>query len=557
MEINVREYGIVPGDDLGLTGKLRYLLEKYRGEKGVCFHFPAGTYHFYPDYAKEILLYIPNHDEDGLKRTAFDLTGYRGLTIHGDGACFMFHADILPFLIRECEDVRMEGIMVDYARPGYSQGRILSVEGKAMEIEIDKEQFPWYVKGGRVYFYGGNYCQELERWMEMDQTEEGPAYGLTDKTFNLKNAGEEASFEQTGNDRLMVRLGREEGEFEKASRAGNYLILRHHPRNCPAVFIEESRRIQLVRLQICHALAMGVIACRSEDILLEEVEICRHPDKRHIFTTEADGFHFVLCRGYIKIRKCLCENQLDDAVNIHGIYGRAGEVFEDGSFLVELVHHQQKGVLLLKAGERFRMVRPDTMLPFAYQTAAKVERWNKDYLRVWPERPIPRLESGHALENLDWMPEVEIEGCTFRNNRARGVLCTTGKRAVIRQNYFHVPGAALLMEGDASSWFESGACGEVVFEENVIDCCAYVPEWGRAPIQLSPGSKAYESQKAYHARLVVENNDFLVTDERLIDGKNLGELIWKNNRVKHADKFSGHPGKAFALEHVLKTDREE
>ena len=37
----------------------------------------------------------------------------------------------------------------------------------------------------------------------------------------------------------------------------------------------------------------------------------------------------------------------------HGIYGRAGEVFEDGSFLVELVHHQQKGVLLLKAGERF------------------------------------------------------------------------------------------------------------------------------------------------------------------------------------------------------------
>ncbi|MDE6974616.1 MAG: right-handed parallel beta-helix repeat-containing protein, partial [Lachnospiraceae bacterium] len=251
MEINVREYGIVPGDDPGLTGKLRYLLEKYRGEKGVCFHFPAGTYHFYPDYAKEILLYIPNHDEDGLKRTAFDLTGYRGLTIQGDGACFMFHADILPFLIRECEDVRMEGIMVDYARPGYSQGRILSVEGKAMEIEIDKEQFPWYVKGGRVYFYGGNYCQELERWMEMDQTKEGPAYGLTDKTFNLKNAGEEASFEQTGDNRLTVRLGREEGEFEKASKAGNYLILRHHPRNCPAVFIEESRRIQLVRLQVC------------------------------------------------------------------------------------------------------------------------------------------------------------------------------------------------------------------------------------------------------------------------------------------------------------------
>ena len=77
------------------------------------------------------------------------------------------------------------------------------------------------------------------------------------------------------------------------------------------------------------------------------------------------------------------------------------------------------------------------------------------------------------------------------------------------------------------------------------------------PFSYPPGSKAYEGQKAYHTRLVVENNDFLVTDERLIDGKNLGELIWKNNRVKHADKLPGHPGKAFVLEHVLKTNREE
>lgn len=552
MKINVSEYGISPVDSLDLTRKLRELLDKYRGQREICLYFPAGDYHFYPDYAEEILLYIPNHDEDGLKRVAFNLTGYSGLQICGEEAHFIFHADILPFLVRQCRDIRVEGISIDYARPGYSQGIIRRVAEKTMEIEIDPKEFPWHVRGDRVYFYGENYCHELERWMEIDQETEGPVYGLTDRTFNLNDAGEEAHFEQLETNLLKVCLGKKEKGFEKASRPGNYLILRHHPRNCPAIFVEGSSQIQLVNIQIYHALAMGVIACRSENLLLEKVEICRHPDKRHIFTTEADGLHFVLCRGFIKIRKCLCENQLDDAVNIHGIYGRVGEVFEDGSFLVELVHHQQKGVTLIEAGESFQIVRHDTMLPFIKRTARRAERWNKDYFRVWPDEPIPQIEAGQALENLNWMPEVEIDDCTFRNNRARGILCTTGKQALIRNNYFHVPGAALLMEGDASGWFESGASGGVVLENNVFDCCAYVPEWGKAPVQLTPSAKVYEEQKAYHARLEVRNNDFYVTDERLVYGENLGELVWEGNRLQHTDRLPGQSGEAFALKHILK-----
>lgn len=96
MKINVSKYGISPADSLDLTRKLRELLDKYREQRGICLYFPAGDYHFYPDYAEELLLYIPNHDEDGLKRVAFNLTGYSGLQICGEEAHFIFHADILP-----------------------------------------------------------------------------------------------------------------------------------------------------------------------------------------------------------------------------------------------------------------------------------------------------------------------------------------------------------------------------------------------------------------------------------------------------------------------------
>lgn len=549
--INVAEYGILPEDGREVTWKLRELLKKYRGEENICLFFPEGTYHFYQDYAEEILLFIPNQDEDTIKRVAFPLRGCKNWKIQGEHAAFVFHTDVLPFLIQDCQNVEVEGISVDYARPGYSQGIIRKAEPHRMEIEVDEKEFPWYIRGDRVYFYGENYCRELERWMELDGRTEAPVPGLIDRTFNLEDAGEEAHYRKIGENLLEVTLGEGELPFESASRPGNYLILRHHPRNCPGFFIEDSKNVRIYQVEIYHTLAMGVVASRGEDIFLEEVQICRHPRKHHVYTAEADGFHFVLCSGKIGIKNCLVENQLDDPVNIHGIYGRVGKIWEDGSFLTELVHHQQKGTELIRAGENFQIVKNDTMLPFANGKAKKVERLNKDYMRIWPEKPVEGLQEGYALENMDQMPQVEIIGCTFRNNRARGILCTTAKPAVIRNNYFHVPGAALLVGGDANFWFESGATGDILFEENVVDQCAYVPAWGKAPLMIDPNVQAVQEGRAHHGKLIVRNNQFRIFDERLLYADHMKEIVWENNRVEKEETFPPVSGEPFVLKHVL------
>lgn len=54
--------------------------------------------------------------------------------------------------------------------------------------------------------------------------------------------------------------------------------------------------------------------------------------------------------------------QLDDAVNIHGIYARVKKVLSKKELLVELVHHQQKGVPVGNAGDTFSFVRYETLL---------------------------------------------------------------------------------------------------------------------------------------------------------------------------------------------------
>ena len=126
-------------------------MPEYRGSSGT--YFEEGTYHFYPDYAFERTLCISNHDEDTIKRIAFDLTDCRHLTIRGKNSAFIFHTELLAFYFHNSEDVTLEGFSIDYERPAYSEGTIVSVDGPSMQLRIDKGRFPYYVAHQRILFH--------------------------------------------------------------------------------------------------------------------------------------------------------------------------------------------------------------------------------------------------------------------------------------------------------------------------------------------------------------------------------------------------------------------
>ena len=92
--IVVKDYGIYPGEkDRMNMLYLRKILEECRNtEEAAELIFEEGTYHFYPDYAFERTLCISNHDEDTIKRIAFDLTDCRHLTIRGKNSAFPYRA---------------------------------------------------------------------------------------------------------------------------------------------------------------------------------------------------------------------------------------------------------------------------------------------------------------------------------------------------------------------------------------------------------------------------------------------------------------------------------
>lgn len=556
-ELNVKDYGIIPGDRRENTLRLRTLLDACREKGDVAIIFEEGVYHFYPDYAVEKLLYISNHDEDTIKKIAFDLTGVKNIVIKGQNTKFRFHTDIIPFYIHECENVCVEGIEIDFEREGFSEGTIIELEPKRMVLSIDKKKFPYEIINGRLYFRGEHFFNEMiNGCLEMDGERRAPVYLGHDISFNRPYKWSYgALYKELSEGQVEVKLIGDQ-EFLKTSKVGNRMILRHHMRTHPAFYVTYSKDTVLRDIKLYHCTGMAVITQFAENLTMERFDIRIHPERKNIFSITADGFHCIYTKGQILIKDCLIENQLDDPVNIHGIYGRIHKVISEREVLVELVEGMQKGVPLGKQGEYFGVIDNETMLDVSGGKLAEHYMLNRDYQYMKFEEPVEGLKEGFVVENKEYIPDVLVEGCTFQNNRARGLLLTSAGKVIVRNNTFRSAGAAILIEGDSNYWFESGATKNILLEKNRFIDCAYVTDWGEAPIQVSPSAKKYVDGKRYHKYLEIRDNDFYCFDDRLIAAENIEEIRMVGNRIHKTDTFPPIPGEKYELKGVLKFTEE-
>lgn len=551
--IQAKNWQILPKDQRENTLHLRRLLNIVRKRAETMIQFEPGTYHFYPDYAVEKTLCISNHDEDTLKRIAFDLTGCKDLVLKGNQTHFIFHTEILPFYLHQCQRVTICGITIDYQRPGYSEGIIRELHEKRMTVEIDRHSYPYEICNNRIFFKGEDFCHEITHGcLEMDGERLAPVYGGHDISFNKNHpASYGALFKEISDNQIEISLVNENQKFLTTSKVGNRLIFRHHPRSHPAFYITDSTEIVCEDITLYYCPGMAVISQFTEHIRLERFHVRMHPEKKRIFTAAADGFHMVYAKGKIHIKDCHLENQLDDPVNIHGIYVQIQKQIDDYTFLGELVEGMQKGVPLGRSGDTIGLVDQETMLTMDTNTLEEIEMLNKDYLYLKFKKPVTNAKPGDVLENLSYIPDVLIEGCTFRNNRARGLLLTSGGKVEVRNNTFCNAGAAILIEGDSNYWFESGAIHHILVTGNRFRDCAYVTDWGQAPIQVSPSARKNVEGKCYHNCLEIRNNEFWCFDKRLIKARGIKTIIFEDNVIHPTDTFPAIPGEAFELENVV------
>lgn len=547
--IYVADYGAIPDDGKDDVRAIQAAIEASKAEGATRLVFDQGQYDFFPTFAWERYLYISNNDE-GLKRIAFDLSGVSNLTIDGQGALFIFHGFISPFVVEESTTVVFEHFSVDFSRPFHSEGIILGFDKDSMDVEISKD-FPFEVTRGTLLFTDG-FEQEGQlttvskgnfygssHMLEYDTEKRQTAFMVYDFYFQGING-----FPATRLDGRKVRIN----VPGLSGTIGNTMCFGPNHRRHPGFVLTDSRDIKFYNITIHHSGGMGILGQRTHNISVDNCKVT--PSQGRMISTTADATHFVNCTGKISLTNNLFENQKDDATNIHGIYVQIIELKGKDTVTVQLKHLQQHGFDFIEPGMELELVRGKSMITYATATVAAVTRINKECTEVTFVEALPDdVRIGDAIAEIRDYPEVLIANNIIRNNRARGMLLNCRGKTVVENNYFHSPGAAILFEGDAHFWFEQGGVSDCVIRNNIFENCLF-GVWGQAVIDVMAGIREDKETARYNRNILIENNTFRVFDDyTLLNVYSVDGLTWRNNTVERTNAYpeTTKKGKPFVV----------
>jgi hypothetical protein len=501
---------------------------------GAMLKFPTGEHHFWPERALKKYYCISNN-RCGLKRVAFPITGKKNLTIDGNGSRFIFHGEIIPFVIEQCAGITLKNFSIDWQRPFYSQGVITTADETDVEIEIDRETYPYHFENdGTLLFDGEGWSHGFhEGIFEMDPRTDGPAYLSGDNLGGLNPR--ELNPQEISANRIRFH-----NCFPRIPRIGNVLLLRHYPRLCPGIHIRQSRDTRIEQVEINHCGGMGVIAQFSENITVSNCAVRPPPGTDRLFSVTVDATHFVNCCGLIRIKDSFFSNQMDDPANVHGINTRIKELLDDWTVITELVHREQHGVEIAFPGDTLSAARNDDLLDYAELTVKAVAPIDERYSKISFKEPLPAgLRPGDVLDNRSRVADVHISGCTSHNNRARGYLLSTPGKIILENNFISAAGSGVKISGDANYWFESGPVRDVLIRNNTFtDCCYGPPSWGRAVIDIDPEiENPWNNRACYHRNIRIENNTFRTFDTGILYARSVDGLRFAGNTVKQTDTY--------------------
>lgn len=489
---------------------------------------PQGEYHFYPDEAFEKYYFISNN-RHGLKRIAFPIIGKKNLTFDGGGSRLVFHGEIVPFVIEGSSHVTLMNFSIDWKRPFYSQGIISAVDDGGVEVEIDRETYPYHFEDGQILFDGEGWSHPFnEGVFEVDIKTGGPAY-LSGDNFGFMDRPP-LHVSPAGENRIRFN-----NRFPHRPTLGNILLLRHYPRLCPGIHIKQSGEVLIERVELNHCGGMGIIAQFSENIHLNQFTVRPTPGTDRLFSVTVDAAHFVNCRGLIRIEDSFFSNQMDDPANVHGINTRIKERRDATSVIAELVHAEQRGVEIAFPGDTMGFAHNNDLLTYATGTIRAIEPIDARYSRlVFTEKLPDALRPGDVIDNHSWTADVHISECTSCNNRARGYLISTPGKVLIENNRIASAGAGIKIGGDANYWFESGAVRDVTIRNNVFgDCCYGVAPWGRAVIEIDPEiSNPWNNAACFHRNIRIENNVFRTFDPGILYARSVDGIVFSGNTIE-------------------------
>ena len=527
-EINAVDHGVLPGGK-DCSAAMQKLIEKVRGKKSGVIRFAPGEYHFHSDTAKQMKMYISNHDQQDVHPVGVPLVGLKNVELKGNGAKFIFHGKMLPVVIMDSEKVTLNDISIDNAEPFSAEVKITEIKDGKTTVYVSKKS-KWMVENGRFLLTNNGRKDGVQCAMAFE------ADGRMVPNGRWGDNGWGGSAEQL--DKQHVRFDINASSMGLAE--GQYLVLRSYWRPHPGMLLYRAKDTTLNNVVFHDSQGMALIAQRSENITIEGGGCIRAKNRVH--TAGADATHFSNCKGLISVKNATYEAMMDDAINVHATCLGITEVVNPRTFIARYMHSQAYGFEVMAPGENLQFIKGPTLEPNKQlRKVKKVEVIDPRHVRVTLERPLPEgIGAGDAVENADWHPRVDFLHNTIRHNRARGALFTTPQKVrVIGNNFDHTHGSAILLAGDAQGWYESGACKDVLIKDNIFrHGLTGLYQFTDALIAICPEVRKPDQQvHRYHSNVRIVNNHFITHRVPLLSAISAKDVTFKDNKIEYHDIY--------------------
>ncbi|WP_418667654.1 hypothetical protein [Allofournierella sp.] len=511
-----------------------------------------GVYRFDAGSARRAQYSLSNSDAVGCHRVSIWLRRRKGIVLNGCGAEILFHGQTMPIALDGCRDITLKNLVIDWDIPHTSEGEIIAVHDDFIDLKINKQLYPFHVEDGKLIFDGGDWQEPLWRGShtEFDARTGKVAYGRGD------------TFPNTVQQQVSEEVVRFYGDFAAhRPQQGNIVVLRHGRREHPGILIQDSTDIAVENLTMHASGGLGILAQFSENLRFWRVKMLPNRAKGRCFASgHDDGIHLSADSGTVRVEECSFLGLMDDPVNLHGIAAKLERRLDAHTVMGRFMHPQSKGFARWALpGHTVALLDAQEMSEAAQGTVKRYELCTPETFRLEFEAPLPQAAfTAGSLENLTRTAALICRNNWFGSCRARGLLFCTPKPALVENNIFESAGAAILIAGDACTWYESGRCQDVKIRGNYFaDCCltsAY--GGGEGIVSIHPELPCPHVGAVCHRGIRIEHNTFETSDARVLYALCTAGLRFYGNRIVRSYTYPGRwpKKKLVTLEHCSDTE---
>lgn len=529
--ISLTDFGGRPDSGEDAAGAMRRAIEETARIAGpVVLSCERGRYDFYPEHATKAKYYISNtasEDENPnvTKTIGILLQGMRNVTLDGNGSLFVFHGKQTMIVVDGCEEVKIRNLRLDFEQPTVAEMTVTGIGDGFLDAAVHRDS-RYEAENGTLTWVGEGW-----RFRDGPMQEYDPQSNTTWRIDNAVAAAARVEELSPGRLRLFFDAG-----LMPSTAIGRVFQARDGIRDQVGALVINSRKVEWSDMGVHFMHGLGLVCQFSEDVSFERMELAPRTETGRTVAAFADCIHVSGCRGLIRVADSRFAGAHDDVINVHGTYLRvAGQPLAD-EVLLRFMHPQSYGFPAFFPGDRIEFVRSGSLISYADAVVTEASMVEPRVMRIKLDRNVPEeLRGDDVVENVTWTPEVEIVNNRMARIPTRGVLVTTRRRALIEGNRFErMAMSAVMVAGDAKSWYESGKVDNLTIRGNTFIECGGADS---AVISISPENTEPGEKSYVHAHIVIEGNRFEMRDAPLLEASGTKHLKFADNLIVLPGKF--------------------